>query len=296
MSAEEGPRNKCKSNGYCGNDKPDISATGNTFASWIKSHVVQYCCDCDESDAYKMTSVEKVRRLSGILFVAVATFLISSPTVVSGSTTTTTTTVPVLCPPAPLDPTVTTVPLVGCVNPVATTTTTTTTTTLPVAATTVPEGCALPPVAQAVFKGTVTSLDTVSAVFAVQQLRAGSLDGYASNNEVSVRYGSDAKYLEVGQAYLVGVAQDSVTLRLTSTLRDQPELFGGAEVVGTQRTCPEFEAAARTLNVDGTSIPTGMLDKLFGQPWRLVAALVLPPALVLCALFAAVWFRRGLRR
>ncbi len=171
-----------------------------------------------------MTSVEKVRRLSGILFVAVATFLISSPTVVSGSTTTTTTTVPVLCPPAPLDPTVTTVPLVGCVNPVATTTTTTTTTTLPVAATTVPEGCALPPVAQAVFKGTVTSLDTVSAVFAVQQLRAGSLDGYASNNEVSVRYGSDAKYLEVGQAYLVGVAQDSVTLRLTSTLRDQPEL------------------------------------------------------------------------
>lgn len=245
-----------------------------------------------------MTSVEKVRRLGGILFVTVVAFFVTTPTFVSGATTTTTptTTVPVLCPPAPADPTVTTIPLVGCVNPLATTTTTTTTTTLPVAATTVPEGCALPPVAQAVFKGTITSVDTVSAIFTVDQLRAGSLDGYATNNEVNVRYGSDAKYLEVGKTYLVGVAQDSVTLRLTSTLRDQPELFGGAEVAGTQRKCPEFEAAARTLNVDGTSISTGLLDKLFEQPWRIVVALVLPPALVLCALFAAVWFRRGVKR
>jgi len=245
-----------------------------------------------------MTSVEKVRRLSGILFVAAVALLCGSPAIVSGATTTTvpatTTTVPVVCPPV-LDPSVTTVPVIGCVA-ATTTTTTTTTTTLPVAATTVPEGCALPPVAQAVFKGTVTSLDTVSAVFTVHQLRAGSLDGYATNNEVNVRYGSDAKYLVVGETYLVGVAQDSVTLRLTSTLRDQPELFGGAEVAGSQRQCPEFEAAARTLNEDGSSIPTGLLDKLFEQPWKLAAALLLPPALVLAALFAAVWFRRGLKR
>ncbi len=245
-----------------------------------------------------MTSVEKMRRVSGILFVATVALFLTSPAVVTGATTTTTptTTVPVLCPPS-VDPSVTTIPIVGCVDSlVTTTTTTTTTTTLPVAATTVPEGCALPPVAQAVFKGTVKSLDTVSAVFVVDQLRAGSLDGYATNNEVNVRYGSDAKYLEKGETYLVGVAQDSVTLRLTSTLRDQAELFGGAEVAGTQNKCPEFEAAARTLNVDGTSIPTGMLDKLFEQPWRLAAAVLLPPALVLCALFALVWFRRGLKR
>lgn len=245
-----------------------------------------------------MTSVEKVRRLSGILFVAAVACFVALPSSVSRATTASvpTTTIPVLCPPS-ADPSVTTVPLVGCVNPVATTTTTTTTTTtLPLAATTVPEGCALPPVAQAVFKGTIKSLDTVSAVFVVDQLRAGSLDGYATNNEVNVRYGSDAKYLTVGNSYLVGVAQDSVTLRLTSTLRDQPELFGGAEVAGSQRKCPEFEAAARTLNVDGTSISTGLLDKLFEQPWRLAAALLLPPALVLCALFAAVWFRRGFKR
>lgn len=298
MSAVERPRNKCERNSDGCHNKPDIGTACDSFAGWIKSHAVQYCCECDESDTCKMTSVEKVRRLGGILFVTVVAFFVTTPAFVSGATTTTTptTTVPVLCPPAPADPTVTTIPLVGCVNPLATTTTTTTTTTLPVAATTVPEGCALPPVAQAVFKGTITSVDTVSAIFTVDQLRAGSLDGYATNNEVNVRYGSDAKYLEVGKTYLVGVAQDSVTLRLTSTLRDQPELFGGAEVAGTQRKCPEFEAAARTLNVDGTSISTGLLDKLFEQPWRIVVALVLPPALVLCALFAAVWFRRGVKR
>lgn len=300
MSAEKCPRNKRECNSDGRSNKPDVSAARNSFAGWIKSHGVQYCGEDDESGVCKMSSVEKMRRLIGILFIAAVASTVVTPGMVSGATTTTspTTTVPVLCPPVdPTNPTATTVPVVGCVISLpTTTTTTTTTTTLPVAATTVPEGCALPPVAQAVFKGTITSLDTVSALFRVDQLRAGSLDGYATNNEVSVRYGSDAKYLTVGTTYLVGVAQDSVTLRLTSTLRDQAELFGGAEVAGTQRQCPEFEAAARTLNLDGTSIPTGLLDKLFEEPWRLAAALLLPPALVLCALFAAVWFRRGIKR
>jgi hypothetical protein len=140
------------------------------------------------------------------------------------------------------------------------------------------------------------SIDPVSAVFRVDQLRAGSLDGFAANNTVEVRYGSDVKYLNVGSEYLVGVEQDSVTLRLTSTLRDQPELFGAAEIAGTQNKCPEFEAAARTLNVDGTTIPTGLLAKLFEDPWRIAIAVLLPPALVLFALVALVWFRRGVKR
>ncbi|MCE2735094.1 MAG: hypothetical protein ACK45J_05075 [Acidimicrobiaceae bacterium] len=239
-----------------------------------------------------------MRRIGIAVLGATLTFFLSAPAVVSSATTTTSpsTTIPVLCPPAG-DPSVTTVPIVGCVNPVVTTTTTTTTTTtLPIAATTVPEGCALPPVAQAVFKGTLQSVDPVSAVFRIDQLRAGSLDGFAANNTVEVRYGSDAKYLTVGSTYLVGVEQDSVTLRLTSTLRDQPELFGAAEVAGTQNKCPEFEAAARTLNVDGTTIPTGLLDKLFGDPWKIAMAVLLPPVLVLVALVALVWFRRGVKR
>lgn len=239
-----------------------------------------------------------MRRIGIAVLGATLTFFLSAPAVVSSATTTTSpsTTIPVLCPPAG-DPSVTTVPIVGCVNPVVTTTTTTTTTTtLPIAATTVPEGCALPPVAQAVFKGTLQSVDPVSAVFRIDQLRAGSLDGFAANNTVEVRYGSDAKYLTVGATYLVGVEQDSVTLRLTSTLRDQPELFGAAEVAGTQNKCPEFEAAARTLNVDGTTIPTGLLDKLFEDPWKIAMAVLLPPVLVLVALVALVWFRRGVKR
>lgn len=248
-----------------------------------------------------MTSVGGMRRIGPAGLVACA-FLVFLPSHGASATTTTTpsvptTTVPVLCPPA-TGGTPTTAPPVGCINPAVTTTTTaaTTTTSLPVAVTTVPEGCALPPTAQAVFVGTVTSLDPVNAVFAVTQMRAGSLEGFVADDTVQVRYGSDAKYLDVGRTYIVGVEQDSVTLRLRSTLRDQPELFGGAEAAGTRTRCPRFEAAARTLNTDGSEIATGMFDTFFEEPWRVATAVLLPPALVLCALFALAWFRRGLRR
>ena len=178
----------------------------------------------------------------------------------------------------------------------STTTTSTTTTTVPTAVTTVPEGCALPPVAQAVFVGTVASLDPVAAVFTVTQVRAGTLDGYINANSVEVRYGRDVKYLQKGTTYIVGVALDSVTSKLSSTIRDSNELFGGAEVVGSNVQCPKFEAAARTLHDDGTSIDSGLFVTIFDQPLRLLAALVLPTMLVFLALLALVWFRRGMRR
>ena len=175
-------------------------------------------------------------------------------------------------------------------------TTTSTTTTVPTAVTTVPEGCALPLVAQAVFIGTVASLDPVAALFTVTQVRAGTLDGYINGNSVEVRYGRDVKYLKKNKTYIVGVALDSVTLKLSSTVRDSNELFGGAEVVGSNTRCPKFEAAARTLHDDGTSIDSGLFVTIFDQPARLLAALVLPTLLVLLALLALVWFRRGMRR
>ncbi|MEI6198687.1 MAG: hypothetical protein WCP83_01970 [Actinomycetota bacterium] len=175
-------------------------------------------------------------------------------------------------------------------------TTSSTTTSVPTAVTTVPEGCALPPVAQAVFVGTVTSLDPVSAVFIVSQVRAGSLDGYINGNSVEVRYGRDVKYLHKNITYIVGVALDSVTSKLSSTIRDSNELFGGAEVVGSNTRCPKFEAAARTLHNDGSSINSGLFVTILDQPVRLLAALVLPTLLVFLALLALVWFRRGLRR
>ena len=176
------------------------------------------------------------------------------------------------------------------------TTTSTTTTTLPSAVTTVPEGCPLPPVAQAVFTGSVQSVDPVSATFLVTQVRAGSLDGYAVGNTVEVRYGADVKFLEASGQYIVGVALDPVTQKLSSTVRDSAELFGGNEVAGGGVECPSHEATARTLHLDGTGIESGVLSNFFVDPLQLLAALVLPAVLVFVLLVALVWVRRGTRR
>lgn len=214
------------------------------------------------------------------LLAAVATacaFAVSAPTVAWGETTTTT-----------VPGTTTTVEL--------TTTTSTTTSSLPSAVTTVPEGCALPPTAQAVFVGTVIAKDVSTATFTVTQVRSGSLEGYIdTTNTVQVRYGRDVKYLNKGESYIVGVEQDQVTLKLASTVRDSAELFGGAEVAGSNTKCPTFEAAARTLHVNGTAINSGLFVKLFEQPWRIAAAFVVPPVLVLFGLVGLVWLRRGTR-
>lgn len=173
---------------------------------------------------------------------------------------------------------------------------TTTTTTLPSAVTTLPQGCALAPQALAVFLGTVLSTDPVNAVFSIVQLRAGSLEGYQENGNVSVRYGSDVKYLEVGESYIVGVAPDPISSRLFSRVKESAEIFGGAEIAGSNTRCPVFEDPVRTLTIDGRSINAGLFSQLFDEPWRIALAFVLPPLLVLLALFGVVWFRRGVGR
>jgi hypothetical protein len=229
-----------------------------------------------DGDNVPMTSVEQVRRqffvflLGTVCAIGVWTSTVAALTVEDAPRTPTPTTV------APLP-----------------TTTSTTTTTLPSAVTTVPQGCALPPQALAVFVGQITTTDPVSAVFSVLQIRAGSLEGYQEGTTVQVRYGSDAKYLTVGETYLVGVAPDPVSSRLSSSIRDSAELFGGAEIAGSNTQCPEFEQAARTLTLEGREIEAGLFSQFFDQPWRLVLAIVLPPLLVVLALFGLVWFRRG---
>lgn len=228
-----------------------------------------------------MSSVETMRRAIIATTLVVLFLGIGAPALVNAETTTTTE-VPIA--------------VVSTTSTSTSSTTTSTTTTVPTAVTTVPEGCALPTVAQAVFIGTVASLDPVAAVFTVTQVRAGTLDGYINGNSVEVRYGRDVKYLKKNKTYIVGVALDSVTLKLSSTVRDSNELFGGAEVAGSNVRCPKFDAAARTLNNDGTSIDSGLFVTIFDQPAQLFAALVLPTLLVILALLALVWFRRGIRR
>ena len=246
-----------------------------------------------------------MRRFVMVCAVVAGFFLVSTPSSVSGATTTTssttTTSVPLIPCSAtttvPVVPGATTVPFLTCALVETTTTTTTTTTTLPSAVTTVPEGCALPPIAQAVFIGTLKSKDLASATFQVSQVRAGSLEGYlTTENTVVVRYGNDVKYLDINSTYIVGVEQDSVTSKLASTVRDAAELFGGAEVAGSNTQCPEFEEAARTIHADGSAIDAGLFVKFFDQPLRLVLVLVLPTLLVISGLIGLVWFKRGTKR
>lgn len=222
------------------------------------------------------------RTMGTILGAAVALVMVAAPAAVVTAETSTTTTV---------DPALTTTSTSS-----TSTTTTSTTTTLPSAVTTVPEGCAGPPQAQAVFVGTVTAIDPVSATFEVSQVRAGSLEGYAAGASVEIRYGADVKFLDVGTTYIVGARLDPVSQRLSSTIRDSADLFGGNEVIDGGVECPSFEESARTLNLDGTGIESGVFSNFLGDPVRLFAALVLPGALVLVGLVALVWVKRGLRR
>lgn len=180
---------------------------------------------------------------------------------------------------------------------VASTTTTSTTTTLPSAVTTIPENCPSPPVAQAVFIGTATNVDRVSATFTVEQIRTGVLDAFLVDNSVQVRYGNDAQYLDEGQRYIVGaIVADAATQLLGSTLRDEAEVIGEADGLGSQIVCPQFDPVARTLNIDGTMVDTPLLSTFFERPWRLIAVFVVPALIVLVLLVGAVWMRRGLSR
>ena len=114
-------------------------------------------------------------RLAGILLATAAALTVSPFAALraSAETSTTTTTID---------------PLASSTTSTSTSTTTsTTTTTMPSAVTTVPEGCALPPEAQAVFVGQLVKTDPVTATFNVTQMRAGSLEGYSAGAVVEVR-------------------------------------------------------------------------------------------------------------
>jgi hypothetical protein len=103
----------------------------------------------------------------------------------------------------------------------------------------------------------------------VDQVRYGTLETVVVGAPVGVRYGSDVKYLDVGEQYLVAAVIDPASLQLSSTVRDNPDMFGGAAVAGAveQGRCPNLEEAIRTLWPDGSSIESGVLTPVFRQ-WR----------------------------
>jgi hypothetical protein len=157
----------------------------------------------------------------------------------------------------------------------------------------VPPGCVTPPPPIAVFVGTLAESDPTTARFAVQQIRAGSLDGYAVNTIVDVRFDDDIRFLRPGQQYLVGTIPDSITGVLRSKVRLPAPLFGGDAVIGVNDTdvrCPRVEDGVKTLSVDGTEVDTGVLAPLKTAKRALLKAILKPLgiALGLLALLVAI--------
>jgi hypothetical protein len=158
--------------------------------------------------------------------------------------------------------------------------------TLGVVTTTLPPGCPEPPVAAAVFLGQVIASDVRTARFRVEQIRAGSLEGWQVGGLVDVDFFDDTRYLDEGDRYLVGVGVDPDTRRLTSKVSEAAPLFGGNQVVGVNdsATCPEQHDPVRTIHPDGSSVESGILHPLASDKKGLARALLLPAAWAFLAL------------
>lgn len=158
--------------------------------------------------------------------------------------------------------------------------------TLGIVTTTLPPGCPEPPVAAAVFLGTLIANDDQTARFRVDQIRAGSLEGWQVGGLVDVDYFDDIRYLDDGGDYLVGAAPAPTTRRLTSKVSEAAPLFGGNQVVGVNDSgsCPAQQDPVRTLHTDGSSVESGLLHPLTSDKPGLARALLLPAAWVFLAL------------
>jgi hypothetical protein len=162
----------------------------------------------------------------------------------------------------------------------------------------VPEGCSPPLQPHIVFVGEVIDRDYRTIRFEIDRIRAGDPDPFGfDNNEIDIRYGLDAQYLDDGATYLVSAVVHPDLGLLTSRVTDPIEDFGGDEVIGVSETdvdCPVFENATRTLHVDGTPVDASLLEPFFGAKPKIVAALLVPPAVALGAIFLLATFRLSL--
>ena len=143
----------------------------------------------------------------------------------------------------------------------------------------VPAGCVAPPSPVAVFVGTLAAADSTTGRFAVEQIRAGSLDGYAANTIVDVRYDDDIRFLHTGEQYLVGAARDPLLGVLRSKVRLPAPLFGGDAVIGVNDTdlhCPRVEDGVKTLLVDGRGVDSGVLAPLKTAKKTMLKAVLKP--------------------
>ena len=160
----------------------------------------------------------------------------------------------------------------------------------------VPVGCPVPDPAAVVFTGTMIGKDDVTQVvrFRIDQIRAGSADPWAVNGLIDVRYGPDYRFLGEGEQYLIGAGLDPSYGVLASTVRPPEPTFGGNDVVGVDDLavdCPALDDPIRTLNVDGTSVDSGVVSLMTEDRRLLLATIAVPTAIVFAVVIALVMLR-----
>lgn len=164
----------------------------------------------------------------------------------------------------------------------------------------IPEGCAEPGLPDIVFVGTVQQKDFRTARYRIDQLRAGSVEGIASNGLIDIRYDIDAKFLDEGRQYLVGASVDPGVGVLVSKVAASAPLFGGDQVIGrseSEHDCPELPDPIRTLLTNGRPIDSGVLEPLDGARDDVARSLLIPAILAAALILGAVslrWFITGL--
>lgn len=157
-----------------------------------------------------------------------------------------------------------------------------------------PPECPAPKPAVAVFEAEVVAGGVIldRAQFQVIQVRAGSMAGWIdSRRRVNVFYGSDARFLNEGDRYLVGVGTDQEGTGLVSRVRPPAPMFGGDAVIGLNESevrCPEADEQILTLTASGAAVNSGVLSGLADRKNSLLRAVVVPAAIALVILISLV--------
>jgi hypothetical protein len=157
----------------------------------------------------------------------------------------------------------------------------------------VPAGCPTPEPAAVVFTGIMVAKDDITQTvrFGIDQIRAGTAEPWAGDGLIDIRYGPDYRFLVEGETYLIGAGIDPRYNVLASTVRPPEPTFGGNDVIGVDDLaldCPAIDDPIRTLNVDGTTVDSGVLSLMTQDRRLLVATIMVPLGIVILALLALV--------
>jgi hypothetical protein len=160
----------------------------------------------------------------------------------------------------------------------------------------VPVGCPLPDPAAVVFVGTLTAKDFRTGRFEIDQIRAGNASPWSVDGLIDVRYGPDAQFLDVGTQYLIGAGVDPDVGVLSSRVTPPAPLFGGNDIIGVDDVdveCPDVDDPIRTLNVDGSSVDSALMQSFVAEPRTLLAAWAIPLAVLGAALIVLIIVKRA---